>query len=60
MSRIALVCDSTADLSADDIARLGVTVVPLNVHFGDEVYRDHVDLSPPQFLARLESSSVTP
>lgn len=60
MSRIALVCDSTADLPEGDIRALGVTIVPLNVHFGDEVLRDHVDISPAKYLERLQGSGIMP
>jgi DegV family protein with EDD domain len=60
MCRIALVCDSTADLPDEAIRSMNVAVVPLNVHFGDEVFRDHVDISPERFLEKLESSSSLP
>jgi DegV family protein with EDD domain len=60
MSRIALVCDSTADLPEEAIRSLSVEVVPLNVHFDDQVFRDYVDISPEQFLERLENTSVLP
>ena len=60
MSRIALVCDSTADLPEEAIRSLSVEVVPLNVHFGDQVFPDYVDISPEQFLERLENTSVLP
>lgn len=60
MSGIALVCDSTADLPDEDVPALGVTIVPLSVHFGDEVFRDHVDISPAEYLDRLQGSSVVP
>jgi DegV family protein with EDD domain len=60
MPGIALVCDSTADLTAADQQSLGVAVVPLNVHFGSEVVRDHVDISPGQFLDRLTSTTELP
>jgi DegV family protein with EDD domain len=34
--------------------------VPLNVHFGDQVFRDHVDLSTDDFFRRLEASPQLP
>jgi DegV family protein with EDD domain len=60
MSRIAIVTDSTSDLPPDLVARHGITVVPLNVHFGDEIFRDGVDLSSDAFLRRLASSAELP
>jgi DegV family protein with EDD domain len=60
MSRVAIVTDSTCDLPADLVGRLGVTVVPLNVHFGDEVFRDGVDLTADAFLDRLGRAGDLP
>lgn len=57
---IATVTDSTADLTTAQIADLGVTVVPLNVHFGQSSWRDRLDLSADEFLAKLASSSKLP
>lgn len=60
MPRIAIVTDSTADLPLALRDELGITVVPLNVHFGDQVFRDQVDLSTGAFMERLTRSAVLP
>ncbi|HHY32794.1 MAG TPA: DegV family protein [Firmicutes bacterium] len=60
MANISIVTDSTADLPPHLYSDYGITVVPLLVHFGDEVYRDGVDLSSEEFYAKLTSSSVLP
>jgi DegV family protein with EDD domain len=60
MARVAIVTDSTADLPADLRDRLGITVVPLNVQFGDEVFRDQVDLTTDQFMTRLARAPALP
>ena len=39
---------------------MGVTMVPLNVHFGDQVFRDRVDLDDREFFRRLRSSPKLP
>lgn len=57
---VKIVTDSTADLSQEHIQSCGLTVVPLNVHFGDETYKDGIDLTPDQFFAKLKSTSVLP
>lgn len=57
---VRIVTDSTADLPADLVAELGVTVVPLNVHFGDETFRDRVDLSDDELIARLRRGPGLP
>ena len=52
--------DSTADLADDQQRTAGITVVPLNVRFGDEVFKDHVDLTSDDFFARLKTSPQLP
>ena len=42
---VKVVTDSVADLPADVVKELGITVIPLLVRFGEEVYRDGVDLT---------------
>lgn len=60
MGSIALVTDSTAYLPADIVAQYGIIVVPLYVNWGDESYRDNVDITPEQFYARLPTAKVMP
>jgi DegV family protein with EDD domain len=57
---VRIVTDSTADLTPEQQRAAGITVVPLNVHFGDEVFRDHVDLSADEFFRRLKASAQLP
>jgi fatty acid kinase fatty acid binding subunit len=56
----AIVVDSTADFP-DAAARFSNwRVVPLYVVFGDESFRDYVELPATDFYARLRTSTVTP
>lgn len=57
---VAIVTDSTCDLSVDLVERNNITVVPLNVHFGDEVYRDQVDISTDDFMKKMAESAKLP
>jgi len=57
---VRIVTDSTADLSLEQQRAAGITVVPLNVHFGDEVFRDRVDLSGAEFFRKLKAASQLP
>jgi DegV family protein with EDD domain len=59
-SVVRIVTDSTADLSEPQQREAGITVVPLNVRFGDEVFQDHVELSGDEFFARLKASPQLP
>ncbi len=61
MSRpVRVLVDSTADIPPALCAELGITVVPDLVHFGDQTYRDGVDLSNDEFFALLATSPVHP
>ena len=57
---VKLVTDSASDLSADIAKELDITVVPLNIQFGNETFKDRVDLSPEEFYDRLVHSPVLP
>jgi DegV family protein with EDD domain len=56
----AIVLDSTADFPEARERFENWRVVPLYVRFGDETYRDYVDLSPDDFYARLAVSTEPP
>jgi DegV family protein with EDD domain len=56
----AIVVDSTADFPEAPERFPNWRVVPLYVRFGDESFRDYVELSPEQFYARLRAAPETP
>ncbi len=60
MPRIHIVSDSTADLSREQIDKYTITVVPISVSFGDELYTDGVDLRAADFYKKLTTSSQLP
>ena len=57
---VKIVTDSTSDISPEVAHTLGITVVPAYVQFGDEVYRDGVDISNDGFYQKLVTSFVLP
>jgi DegV family protein with EDD domain len=60
MGRIAFVTDSTAGIPTDMVEQFKVTVVPLQVVFGTETFRDGIDLTEEQFFERLKSANPLP
>jgi len=50
---VRILTDSTCDLPADIVAGLGITVLPLYIHVGNEHYADGVDLTREQFYENL-------
>ncbi|TML47222.1 MAG: DegV family protein [Actinobacteria bacterium] len=56
----AIVADSTADFPEAPERYPNWRIVPLYVRFGQESFRDYVELGPSDFYARLRGSGVTP
>ena len=58
--KTVIVTDSTCDIEKSVLDRMNVEMVPLTVLFGDESYRDGIDLTKKEFFEKLASSSVNP
>ena len=50
---VRIVTDSTADLPADVVDSLGITVVPLHIYFGDDAFLDGVSIGKEEFYRRI-------
>ena len=57
---VKIVTDSVADIPPTVTAELGITIIPVLVRFGEETYRDGIDITNDQFYERLVSSKVMP
>jgi hypothetical protein len=57
---VAVVVDSGADIPPDEIARLGIHMVPVRLSFGDREYLDRVSLSAEEFYRMLGEADVAP
>ena len=57
---VRIVTDSVCDLPSEVAKELEITVIPLNVRFGTEVYRDGIDLTTEQFYDRLVHDKTFP
>jgi DegV family protein with EDD domain len=60
MNKIKLVTDSTSDLRLETYRELDVEVISLLVNFGEESFRDLVDIDLKQLYARCENKKVFP
>jgi DegV family protein with EDD domain len=56
----AVVTDSTADLPEAWRERYGIEVVPLKVLFGNQTFKDGVDITNEEFFRKLAASSKLP
>jgi len=57
---VAVVADSSISLPRELVEQYSVVVVPIELIFGDRVYRDGVDLDPASFYAQLKESPKPP
>jgi DegV family protein with EDD domain len=57
---VRVVTDSCSDITSKMAEQFGLTVIPLNVHFGDKVYRDNIDLNTEGFYQKLTRSKIIP
>lgn len=57
---VKIVTDTLSDINFDLAAKLGITVVPLYVRFGDQIYKDRVDITPEDFYRRLVNEPKLP
>ncbi|WP_028595723.1 DegV family protein [Paenibacillus assamensis] len=60
MANVRIVTDSTADIPQELRERYNIEMVPLKVHFGNEMYQDAVTISPDQFYEKLANASKLP
>jgi DegV family protein with EDD domain len=57
---VAVVTDSSADLTDGVLDRHHIAMVPLQVMFGNETFRDRVELRPDEFYRRLRAAKDLP
>ncbi|MBM4448346.1 MAG: DegV family protein [Chloroflexi bacterium] len=57
---VEIVTDSLSDITPEFAKELGVTVVPLYVRFGEEVYRDRVEITTDEFYHKLVHGDIFP
>ena len=60
MAKIALVTDSTGYIPQDLVEKYNITVVPLVLIWGKEIFEDGVTIMPTEFYARLKKATVMP
>ena len=57
---IKIVVDSASDISYEEAEKMGLVFLPLTVAFGDEEYKDTIDISHDEFYDRLENGPILP
>ena len=57
---VKIIVDSTNDLMPDMLKKLDVEVVPLYVNFGDDTYKDGLDITTPKLYEEVKNRGVLP
>jgi DegV family protein with EDD domain len=60
MSKVAIVTDSTAYIPNNLLREYNITVTPQIVIWGEETFRDGIDILPDEFYKRLEKAKIMP
>jgi DegV family protein with EDD domain len=59
-NKFAVITDSAADISDDDMERLDIHMVPVRIQFGDRGYLDKVSITADEFFEELARNPVQP
>src|SRR2546421_4582175 len=57
---VRILTDSTCDIPLEKARKMGITVVPLTVFFGDEAYLDGIELDNAGFYSKLQTNKQSP
>lgn len=60
MRTVAIISDSTCDLSAELLKKYQITMFPLHIHLGEKEYSDGVNITPEQIYAWSDANKATP
>ncbi len=57
---IKIVTDSSSDLTMQEAKELDVQIIPLTISIGEDSYLDGVDITPEEFIEKMEESDNFP
>ena len=57
---LRILTDTASDFDLEEAAALGITLLPMEITFGDHTYKDRFDLTPDRFYEMLIESSDLP
>lgn len=60
LPEIAIVTDSTSDLTPELMGDLNIDIIPLKIKIGDDYYKDGTELTKRDFWKRVTSESIIP
>jgi DegV family protein with EDD domain len=57
---VKIITDSVSDIPPEVIDKLDISVIPVLLRFGEETFRDGIDITNDQFYERLATSKIMP
>lgn len=60
MRSVRIVCDSTSDLPQDLLNKLELDVIPLKIHFSNDVFHENETLTATDFYQRIKQTNIIP
>lgn len=60
MAKVAIVTDSTAYIPPELINNYPISIIPLQVIFGNQTFLDGVEIQPQQFYEKLQHTKIMP
>lgn len=60
LPEIAIVTDSTSDLTPELMGDLNIDIIPLKIKIGEDYYKDGIELTKRDFWKRVTSESIIP
>jgi DegV family protein with EDD domain len=58
--RVAIVTDSVAQVPPETLSELNISVVPLTIQIGGQIYLDGIDISPTELYRRMRHEGARP
>lgn len=60
MNKVIVLADSTVDLSKELYEKYDIKMIPLSVNFGEESYKDSVDITPEEVYEKVKDGAPLP
>ncbi len=60
MNKVIITADSTCDLSKELIEEYNIKIIPLHVIFGEESFRDGIDITPSELYSKVKETGKLP
>jgi len=60
MGKVVILADSTCDLSGEFLTSRNIKIIPLKVCFGEDIYKDGLELNPTELYERVATNGTLP